>query len=252
MSDENIEPLPLRLDMPPEIAAIALPAADGSPPTVVLNAAELDQRATFSLFKLDVYVAALFGWLASQAGRIGRQHQAATAVIATVAVGSVAVVGVNTALVGHKPTMALPAPTVTVVATQAPATLTLPPIQQTVTATAAAPRTRRSSAPPVHALLSPTSAPARKDPATRPAATPVREPEPTSKASKAPSPRPAATQAQDAASQDMVPAPSSSRTGTRPSEVVELTPTPSTENPPTNQDCIIEVGVDPLLDVCIR
>lgn len=250
MGRHNIEPIPSRGNLPPEIAAIALPQEEGQPPLVILNAADKDPRATFSLFRPDLYLLALLGWLAERLIRLGREHIATTA-ITTVAAGSIGIVGASVVLDGDSRPEARPAPAVVTIVTTAPrATFTVTPEREVVTLTP--PRKTSTPAPilPARLLTTPTTRPTeRGEPSPKPTKKPTRAATPTPR--KTPSPAPQET------ADSAIPPPSTMSTPsgpepTSPPPVADATePAPAEPSTAARQDCGIRVDVDPLLEVCL-
>lgn len=250
MGRHSIEPIPSRGNLPPEIAAIALPQGEGRPPLVILNAADKDPRATFSLFRPDLYLLAFLAWLAERVIRLGRE-QIATTAISTVAAGSIGIVGASVVLDGDSRPDARSAPaTVTIVATAPRATFTVTPERGVVTL--APPRKTSTSAPVLPAMLitTPTARPTgRGEPSPKPTKKPTREATPTPR--KTPSPAPQETP--DSA----IPSPSTTSTPSDPEPTspppVANAPEPAPAEPSTaaRQDCAIRVDADPLLEVCL-
>ncbi|MFG1683591.1 hypothetical protein ACGFNP_25705 [Nonomuraea sp. NPDC049269] len=256
MGRHNIEPIPSHGNLPPEIAAIALPQGEGRPPLVILNAADKNPRATFSLFRPDLYVWAALGWLAERVIQWGREHQIAGAAISAVAAGSVGVVGANAVLDGFGTPAARPAPaTVTIVATATlpQATFTVTPERELVTVapalkTSSPPvlparprKTQASESPTELGQPSPTSKPTREpaeEPTTR---TRTRRPEPTS------SPTAQDELPSTAAAPPSTTSPPRTQESAQPSANAEQAAEPATPQ----RECRIEVGVDPVLDICV-
>lgn len=80
---KNVRPIPLRKDLPPEIAAIALPPEGGAPATVILNSSEADPGATYREFRLGVLIPALLGWIGERIAWLVRDHQIVTTAAAS-------------------------------------------------------------------------------------------------------------------------------------------------------------------------
>lgn len=251
MKDDDVPSIPLRAELPLEIAALALPQEDDEAPRVVLNAAE-PARETFSLFRPDVYIPALWGSAIYPVARWARDHQVAATAITTVAVSSAVLGGLNTALDGESRTITQQPPTVTITVLASESATGRPTPSRTTTPQPS-PRPEMSPAPVLPARTGPPSA----TPASHPTATKSRKPAPTGTPTRdmgtSPDPTPPKS-------------PAPSPTGPPPVEDPPLaddspgatTPPPAAEPPPeaadptvAARDCVIRVDLDPLLNACV-
>ena len=247
---DNIKPIPLRLDMPPEIAVLALPQKEGQPPTVILNTAEQNQRATYSLFRIGAFVAAALTWIAERLASWARDHQVAAATITAAATSAAVATGANIALDGDRPPTALPQQAITIVATRVePVVATTPkPVRTTVTA---------KPSPKPHNLANPTQPPiirtSQAEPSVKPTAkptarrTPKPTPKPSVKQSTAFSEPTTLAQEVPATRTPAAPTPSPERPAATPPPAAEEEPAPTT----AAARCAVRVDLDPLLDLCV-
>ncbi|MEU7831295.1 hypothetical protein [Nonomuraea sp. NPDC049129] len=236
--------------MPPEIAVLALPRKEGEAPTVILNTAEKNQRAAYSVFRIDALVAAAFGWLAERLAHWARDHQGAATTITAAVTSAAVVTGANIALDGDRLPAALPQQTVTIMATRVePVVAPTPrPVRTTVTA-------EPSSKPA--SLADPTQPPIIHTSQTEPSVKPTTKP--TARRTAKPTPKPSAKQP-TAVSEPTMQAQEVSATRT------PAAPAPSPERPAATQPpaaeegpattaaaarCAVRVDLDPLLDLCV-
>jgi hypothetical protein len=244
--DGNVEPIPLRLDMPPEIAVLALPCKEGEAPTVILNTAEQDQRATYSVFRIGAPLAAAFAWMAEQLANWARDHQVAAATITAAATSAALATGANIALDDGRAPAALPQQTITIMATRVEpvAAPTPAPVRTTVTA--------KPSPKPV-GLADPTQPPiirtSQAEPSVKPTTKPAvrRTPKPSAKQPTAFSEPTTLAQEVPATRTPAAPAPSPERPAATPPPAAEEAPAPTT----AARGCAVRVDLDPLLDLCV-
>ncbi|HEY9373160.1 hypothetical protein [Streptomyces sp.] len=248
---DNVEPIPLRLDMPPEIAVLALPRKEGEAPTVILNTAEQNQRATYSLFRIDALVAAALAWMAERLAHWARDHQMAAATITAAATSAAVATGANIALDGDRPPAALPQQAITIVTTRVEPVLapTPRPIRTTVTA---------KPSPRPEGLADPTQPPIIRTSQAEPSVKPTSKP--TVRRTPKPTPKPSARQstafsepttlAQEvsATRTPAAPAPSPERPAATPPPAAEEEPASTTA---AARGCAVRVDLDPLLDLCV-
>lgn len=248
---DNIKPIPLRLDMPPEIAVLALPQKEGQAPTVILNTAEKNQRAAYSLFRVDALVAAALAWLAERLANWARDHQVAAATLTAAATSAAVATGANIALDGDRPPTALPQHAISIMATRVePVVAPTPaPVRTTVTAKPS-PKPADSADPTQPPNVRTSQAEPSVKPTTKPAVR--RTPKPTPKPSAKPTASSEATapMAQEVLATRAPAAPSPSP------EQPAATPPPAAEDVPAlttaaARDCTVRVDLDPLPELCV-
>lgn len=250
---DNVEPIPVRLDLPLEIAAVALPQDEEQPPIVVLNANEADQRAVFTLFRLNTLIGAGIAWIGSKASHWARSHQIAAATITATATSVAAATGVGLALDGDRMPSALPQQTITIVSTQ-PAVIAATP---TPTGSLATGKPTPKASPSEDPTIEPVVLTERPAPtgSHKPTAQPTSKPtaKRTSKPTTQPTTKPSATSEPTGPPTEDPPP---TRTPAAPSPTSEPSPAtpPATEDPdstPQATRCTIRVDLDPILDVCV-
>jgi hypothetical protein len=257
--------MPQRKDLPPEVAAIALPAdEDDKPPIVILNANEDDLKATFRDIRLGVLIPALLLWLANRIREWLREHQATIGAAASALSATGLAIGLHFTLNGDTAPTAHPTPTVITIYSTRPGTS---PSADAVTPTAYSatrrpdPTTRPSADPPAR-QVQPAVEPVDREPAppsrratpTREPPRPISSPKASSKAatSPRPTPQPDSPRAADEPRPSERPAPT--RPATQPPPRTS-DPPPTAQDPPATtegRDCVVRVDVDPLLDVCVH
>lgn len=261
---ENIHPLPQRKDLPPEVAAIALPPDEDADAdedaTVILNANEADLGATYREIRPGVLIPVLLAWMVERPTRWIRDHQAVAASIASSVSAAALATGLQMSLNGNDTPVALPPATVTVSAvppppatptiisptpsrptrTKAPPSRTAPPV---ATYTPSSPREDVTRAPaPIRTSAPPTRRPTvKRSTPSNTASTPTREPS-----------RPT----EDAEGIDL--AQPSTASETTPTQSADDSDRPIATQPPqellpsvVGRGCAIRVDLDPLLDLCV-
>lgn len=246
---DNVEPIPVRMDLPREIAAFALPRREGEARIVILNANEENPRDTFVLFKLNAFAAAAIAWITTRASQWAQSHPTATATITATATSAAVLTGMNVSLDGERTPAALPQQTITIISTQPRAIVTARPTPARTTITV-----KPSSEAPVRASATPP-----------PAVALTKRPEPTAKRTS----KPTASNTAKPTTQPTTKQPSPSGEPTAPAQDVPPTrtlaaPDPSPESapstPPTGEEsattaaaarCVVNVDLDPLLDLCV-
>lgn len=237
---DNVEPIPVRMDLPPEIAALALPQAEGDAPIVILNASEKSPRTVYSLLR-DAFVGAAIAWIAGRSVvRWLRNHHLVASTLTATAT-SVAVVTGATVLHDDQPPAALPQHTITIVASQSPVTISAIPALATIT-TKFTPEAISTEQP------EPTPTPTR-----------TRTSSPTAHGTSKPTIRPTARRSSPAS--ELTPPPDedipAASTPVRPSPSPEqppTTPPPAAEEPASTNAaarCAVRIDLDPLLDLCV-
>lgn len=246
---ENVRPIPMRMDLPPELAAIALPAEDDEPPLVVLNASETKPGLAYREIRPGVFIPVLLGWAAEKPVEWVREHQHVATAVASSLSAAVIATAVNVALDGDDtPTAQPPATIVTAQVPPTPTATTVPPTtpEPTTTPTSSSTRTPPSvvNEPPTREEQ-PTAESTPNAPPERARSTPTPTPAPTA---QPPTPEPQET---SQAAQD-VPVPTPQATDEPEEQPPAISPAP--QEPPSatpEQDCAIRVDLDPILNVCV-
>lgn len=252
MSEEqrdNVEPIPVRLNLPSEIAALALPHREGEAPIVVLNANEENQRATFTLFRLEAFVAAAIAWVGARVARWARNHQIATSAITATATSVAIVTGSGVAVDGERlDPAALPPQTITIMSAQPPVTVTATPARTRATRTAKPSSKAVSTAGPT---LQPIVLTERQEPTVKPTS------KPTARNTAKPTTGP--TVKQPSASKEPTAPPTQEVPATQAPPEPSPSPEPPPNTPPAQEPdsttaqarCAVRVDLDPILDLCV-
>lgn len=126
---DNVEPIPVRKDLPPEIAAFALPR-DDAPPLVVISTSESKPGRTLALFR-NVFVGATSAFLGVRGMQWFRDHQI-TAALASAAVSVTAAITVTGTLdrEGSPPVESRTVTTTAAIMTRSPAAVARRPTQK--------------------------------------------------------------------------------------------------------------------------
>ena len=256
--------MPKREDMPPEIAAMGIPAeGDDEEVEVILNSNE-DAGAAYRDFRPHVLIPLLLGWAGERALRILRDHQIAAAVTATALATTAVVTGMHTVLDGNGTTIAQPPPAPTMVVTVTPPSASATRRQESSPAPTKPAKPDPTSPPPARLTEPPSALEERRRPSNQPARTPP--PSPTRKALR-PTPKPTVTATaspEASAVQDVLGTsappdiedtpPGASPSIAEPDDTPDApdVPGPSADEPTqAARDCAVRVDLDPLLDVCV-
>lgn len=240
----KVRPIPEREDLPAEIAAIGIPSEDDEEEiTIVLNANDDDLATTYREFHPGIIIPVLLAWMLERPVRMVADHQIGTAVTATALASSVVVTGAQPLPQAPEMPMMLPNPTSYIVP--------VPPPSASVTR-------RRDTQPPTRDVSPPTT----ERPARLPDEPRGRPEEERTKPPKSSTPQP--TQPQPSKTVDRV-INESPDDPERPAETAAPSPErdPSTGRPatdppappaqdapaPAEKDCLVQVDVDPILDV---
>ncbi|MFG1963185.1 hypothetical protein [Nonomuraea sp. NPDC049028] len=237
--------------MPPEIAVLALPRKESEAPTVILNTAEKNQRAAYSVFRIDAVAAAAVAWIAERLARWARDHPAAAATFTAAATSAAVATGANIALDDGRAPAALPQQTITIVATRMEPVVatTRTPARTTVTTTPS-PKAVTATDPTQPPVLRTAEAEPSVEPTTKPT---VRS---TTKLTRKSSAKPTASSEATTPTAQEVPAirtpPAPSPSPGQPA----ATPPPAAEEEPASttaaaRGCAVRVDLDPLLDLCV-
>lgn len=262
--DDDVARIPEREELPPELAAMAIPADDeDEQPTIILNANEESLRSTYRDFKPGALIGIAVAWL----GKTIRDHQVATAVTVTAVASAAITTGMHGALQQEDARLATPIPSMITVAPPSATATSKPQATHSPTRTsptAPAPATERTRQPPGNSGAEPTRAkpsndqtiiemePQQTQPATsRPRRTPA--PTPTSAQSEKPTPQTTATGRPTLRPRvDRLLPSLPSKVPALPSKLPELPSNPPPGPPPSaGRDCVIRVDLDPIADVCV-
>lgn len=238
-----VQPIPIRMDLPEEIAAVAISDDEtDEPPTVILNTKERSAPVWADLRSGGAIIGVL-GLLVGVAIRWLRDHTATLVTVgATSVVTATATVGVVALENNSRSPTRHTQPTVTVVTPRAGQSRTASPQPAaTVTRNVPAGRTRppdvilrpTTSRPTATSTLTSTGQPTRTRDIPRPTLT-------------AASPPPGPTK-QPPAANESEPRP----TTTRPATSAPTTAPSTGPAASTARDCVVRVDVDPLLDLCV-
>lgn len=240
-----VQPIPIRMDLPEEIAAVAISSDDtDEPPTVILNTKERSAPVWADLRSGGAIIGVL-GLLVGVAIRWLRDHTATLVTVgATGMVTATATVGVVALENNDRPPSRHTQPTVTVATPRAgPARTASPRPAATASRNVPAGRTRPPDVIPRPTTSRPTATSTRTSTIT---ARPTRSRDIPRSALTTASPPPGPTK-QPPAANASEPRP----TTTRPATSAPTTAPSTGPAATTARDCVVRVDVDPLLDLCV-
>lgn len=257
MTRRVVHPMPEREDLPPEIAAMGIPVEDDEEQLiVVLNASE-DPAATYHDFRPGVLIPALLGWTAEKSGGWVRNHQLPAAITTTAISAALIVTGIHAILDDNGKPLAQPTPQTSTVTVAPPSTAATRRAETPPPATARDEPSPTTAAPP--ARLPDPPGETREENPPDPRRTPSRSAPPATSGLRTSRPAEhASTPSEQVTAETTRDVPDqASRTSTPPEPPPATSAPEATSQPPApepsavDQDCAIQIDLDPLLDVCV-